>query len=284
MRRWTLAALVIFTIGTGCGGCDDDSAGGLLPGIGEACGENDVCADGLICYNGLCSVDGDGDGIPDDFDNCVDVPNPDQADTDDDNQGDACEPAVVDDNDGDNITDTQDNCPGVPNPSQNDTDGDGMGDDCDDDDDGDGVLDTDDNCPVVPNPDQADRNNDGLGDVCSDPDGDGRTDDQDNCPDVSNLNQSDLDNDGLGDVCDADRDGDLVDNLSTIAPTSQTPNRKTPTKMVKVTPAITTPRAAKCAISTQLVCMAHPPVSSHPRSSGASASRRATRTRTRTRS
>lgn len=226
MNRWTLALLVICALGSGCSGCEDEVGAGGLPVAGEACNEDGECAEGLICYNDVCAVDTDGDGIPDEFDNCADIPNPDQADTDGDNQGDACEPPVADDGDDDNVTDTQDNCPGVPNPGQADTDNDGQGDECDTDDDGDGILDTDDNCPLVVNPDQADRNNDGTGDVCSDPDGDGRTDDQDNCPEVSNPNQSDVDNDGLGDVCDADRDGDLVDNPVDNCPDAPNPEQE----------------------------------------------------------
>lgn len=37
------------------------------------------------------SPDSDGDGVPNDTDNCVNIPNPDQADEDDDGRGDACE-------------------------------------------------------------------------------------------------------------------------------------------------------------------------------------------------
>ena len=48
--------------------------------------------------------DTDGDGIRDPSDNCVDVPNPDQADLDDDGAGDACD----DDQDDDGIPDVRD--------------------------------------------------------------------------------------------------------------------------------------------------------------------------------
>ena len=40
---------------------------------------------------GAADGDGDGDGVPDNIDNCVDIPNPDQADSDGDELGDACD-------------------------------------------------------------------------------------------------------------------------------------------------------------------------------------------------
>jgi len=52
------------------------------------------------------------------------------------------------DEDGDGIPDELDNCPLMPNPDQVDFDSDGMGDECDPDDDDDGVLDSDDSCPL----------------------------------------------------------------------------------------------------------------------------------------
>jgi hypothetical protein len=47
-----------------------------------------------ICEEGVLPSDNDGDGIPDDADNCPAHPNPDQADSDGDGIGDACEPIV----------------------------------------------------------------------------------------------------------------------------------------------------------------------------------------------
>ncbi|MDG0979988.1 MAG: thrombospondin type 3 repeat-containing protein, partial [Halieaceae bacterium] len=71
-------------------------------------------------------VDTDGDGINDDVDNCPNIQNPDQIDTDNDGLGNPCD----DDVDGDGVLNLQDNCPGASNPNQEDTDGDGVGDAC----------------------------------------------------------------------------------------------------------------------------------------------------------
>ena len=70
------------------------------------------------------------------------------------------------DSDGDGVPDADDNCPDVANADQADTDGDGAGDACDPDDDDDTVPDGDDNCPLVANADQADTDGDGTGDAC----------------------------------------------------------------------------------------------------------------------
>jgi subtilisin-like proprotein convertase family protein len=70
------------------------------------------------------------------------------------------------DSDGDGIPDNVDNCPSTPNTDQADLDVDTIGDVCDDDIDGDGILNNVDNCPTTPNADQADSNSNGIGDVC----------------------------------------------------------------------------------------------------------------------
>jgi hypothetical protein len=70
-----------------------------------------------------------------------------------------------------------DNCPLVYNPDQIDTDNDGQGNACDDDDDDDGIPDGEDNCPLNDNPGQQDYDDDGVGDacqyICGDANGDG---------------------------------------------------------------------------------------------------------------
>lgn len=71
-------------------------------------------------------ADTDNDGVPDVYDNCVFVYNPDQEDIDNNGRGDAC-----DDWDHDGIINSEDNCPNHPNRDQKDTDGDGIGDACD---------------------------------------------------------------------------------------------------------------------------------------------------------
>ncbi|GBO17889.1 Thrombospondin-3a [Araneus ventricosus] len=96
--------------------------------------------------------------------------------------GDTCDNNL--DNDFDGIQNNVDNCPDIPNSDQLDTDGDGKGDVCDNDKDNDGWPDSDDNCPLVHNPDQKDTNRTGVGDACKkDFDGDGTNDDEDVCPD-----------------------------------------------------------------------------------------------------
>ena len=107
-----------------------------------------------------------------------------------------------DDADDDGIDDTEDNCPEILNADQTDTDADGLGDACDADDDEDGVPDVEDNCALTVNPDQADFELDGLGDRCdSDDDNDGVADEEDNCPTVPNPDQTDANLDGFGDAC-----------------------------------------------------------------------------------
>jgi thrombospondin type 3 repeat protein len=169
--------------------------------------------------------DGDGDGIPDETDNCPTVSNHNQADSDGDGIGDACDDVDGNDTDGDGIPNGTDNCPAVANNNQADSDGDGIGDACDganaNDTDGDGIPNGTDNCPTVSNNNQADSDGDGVGDACdganaNDTDGDGVPNATDNCAAVANNDQTDTDGDGIGDACDDvngnDGDGDGVPN------------------------------------------------------------------------
>lgn len=114
---------------------------------------------------------------------------------------------ILGDADEDGVADSEDNCPEVPNAEQVDTDGNGVGDACNDaeDADGDEFADALDNCPNEPNPGQEDADGNGVGDACNDAedrDGDDFADALDNCPDRSNPSQEDRDADGLGDPCD----------------------------------------------------------------------------------
>ena len=91
---------------------------------------------------GMSSMDQDKDGIPDPVDNCPEVPNPDQFDSDSDGRGDACENTegtnsgnnvnngTDEDYDGDGISGREDNCPYTPDPFLTDSNGDGIGDIC----------------------------------------------------------------------------------------------------------------------------------------------------------
>ncbi|HVJ13884.1 MAG TPA: VWA domain-containing protein [Polyangiaceae bacterium] len=155
----------------------------------------------------VSGCDRDSDGVVDESDNCVDVANADQLDTDSDGAGDACDS----DDDSDGVEDGEDNCVVTANADQLDTDSDGAGDACDSDDDGDGVDDGSDNCALTANSDQLDTDTDGTGDACdSDDDGDGVEDGSDNCSLIANSSQLDTDGDGAGDACDSDDDGDGV--------------------------------------------------------------------------
>ncbi len=139
-----------------------------------------------------CMKDRDGDGIPDDVDQCPDEP--------EDFDGFADEDGCPDpDNDQDGVPDGEDECPNEPGPASNkgcpilDTDGDGVLDDEDEcpnepgpianrgcpwpDRDGDGVLDKDDKCPDDPGPVE------NHGCPYPDRDGDGVFDKDDKCPD-----------------------------------------------------------------------------------------------------
>ncbi|MDQ4065544.1 MAG: thrombospondin type 3 repeat-containing protein, partial [Actinomycetota bacterium] len=106
------------------------------------------------------------------------------------------------DTDADGVFDKTDNCRQVANRGQEDSDNDRIGDACDTDRDGDGIANAADNCADVANPAQRDADGDRTGDACDpDRDGDGIANDIDNCADDRNAGQEDSDGDGVGDAC-----------------------------------------------------------------------------------
>ena len=182
----------------------------------------DTDADGI---GDACDDDIDNDGVPNSADSCPLLANADQTDSDGDGIGDTCD-AVNDDPDADGILSANDNCPSDANVDQADLDGDNIGDVCDSDVDGDSVVNEDDNCALLANADQANNDGDAAGDVCdADDDNDGIVDADDNCILLANANQADNDQDGLGDVCDGDDDNDTIgdadDNCAMVANTTQ---------------------------------------------------------------
>jgi len=256
--------------GDGCD-LDDDNDGvadeldceplnaSVFPGEPEGCnGLDDDCDDlvdeGFLDTNqdgeaDCVDLDDDGDGIPDELDNCSLMSNVEQLDTDFDLQGDACDPdddadGFPDDGDCDpldkmvypgapEMCDCKDNnCDGNADEGYTDTDGDGIADCCEDDTDGDGVPNAIDNCPYVENPDQVNTDGDLQGDACdADDDNDGVIDELDcapqqvkaypNAPEICDgvdndcdgtvdNGYPDLDQDGEANCVDPDDDGDSV--------------------------------------------------------------------------
>jgi hypothetical protein len=194
---------------------------GGFAGIGSVCGPTQSCCSGGQCLEtpeaccglvggtsapGGCAGDPDGDFIDTTCgDNCPNVANGLQTDTDGDGLGDAC-----------------DNCPNDANPGQENADGDSAGDACDGcpmnaaliapgvcgcdttDTDGDGTLDCVDGCPD--DPDKTDPGQCGCGNPDTDTDNDGTADCNDNCdtdpnktePGICGCGTPDTDSDGDG--------------------------------------------------------------------------------------
>ncbi len=169
----------------------------------------------------VCS-DADDDDVCDNDDNCPDISNADQADTDGDKLGDACDACPDDsanDADSDSVCGNEDNCPEVSNADQTDTDGDTLGDACDicpddpgNDADSDSVCGNEDNCPEVSNADQTDTDGDTLGDACDEDDDNDGVNDADDAFPLDDAEQSDNDEDGIGDNADPDDDNDGVND------------------------------------------------------------------------
>jgi hypothetical protein len=104
--------------------------------VNETVITNDTIRNETIIFNEtiIWEDDQDHDGIKDNVDNCPYYANPDQADSDGDHIGNACDACPQDaanDGDHDGVCGNVDNCPYVANPSQADNDGDGIGSACD---------------------------------------------------------------------------------------------------------------------------------------------------------
>ncbi len=138
-------------------------------------------------YNPNIEKDTDWDWIDNWDDNCMNVYNPLQKDSDADWVWDKCS-----DVDWDWIVWEKDNCPTISNPDQKDINLNWIWDVCEFDKDKDWIFDSVDNCITVKNALQKDDDNDWIGNSC------------DNC-EFYNPDQKDLNKNGFWDVCDKKR-------------------------------------------------------------------------------
>ncbi|MEM3374289.1 MAG: thrombospondin type 3 repeat-containing protein [Candidatus Woesearchaeota archaeon] len=225
--KWSTCENAIFPKNETCNNLDDDCDGLTDEDIynsgdytlKEECFIN-LCK-GVKKCNSNCELfeDNDKDNYCTTIDNCPEISNTDQIDSDGDFIGDACDVCPFDplnDIDNDGICSNTDNCPTLYNQNQQDSDNDNIGDACDvcpndqlNDIDNDGICSNTDNCPLKYNPEQMDCDNNGIGDICDlnslcviDSDNDGIKDNKDNCPYISNSEQTDSDKDNIGDACD----------------------------------------------------------------------------------
>lgn len=134
-----------------------ESIGGLNGSLDLLADLSDQDLRKTVNFGIATDLDLDGDNVTGTADNCLRIANIDQADSDGDGVGDACDvfPDNADeslDSDGDGVGDKSDALPFNPRETQ-DSDGDGIGN-------------INDNCPAVANSNQADADSNGTGDVC----------------------------------------------------------------------------------------------------------------------
>lgn len=169
------------------------AGGGLVSGVG---------APAFRAFMGIGyaqrSSDFDGDGINNDVDACVDIPE----DSDGFEDEDGC---PEDDNDQDQILDADDSCPDVAEDLDGFEDEDGCP---DEDNDKDGILDADDKCPNEPEDKNNFQDGDGCPDGNADSDGDGIANATDKCVNKPEDKDGFEDEDGCPDP-DNDKDGIL---------------------------------------------------------------------------
>ncbi len=193
-----LAALRIFLLG------NSFLTFGATRGLLDSLGDPDVRVFGGIIFEPAVG-DRDGDGIPDDIDNCPDDPE----DKDGWDDADGCPDP---DNDGDGILDIVDQCPDVAEDFNGFEDDDG----CPDgkrDRDHDGILDINDRCPDEPEDKDNFQDEDGCPDL--DNDRDGIPDTADECPNRAEDIDGFKDEDGCPDP---DNDGDGIPDVKDDCP------------------------------------------------------------------
>jgi hypothetical protein len=186
---------VRFIAGIGWAPRDHDLDKDGVPDDVDQCPEIPEDRDGFEDRDGCPEIDNDDDGILDKDDACPNVPGV----PSDDPKKNGCpgprEPGPASDRDHDGIPDEADRCPDQPEDKDGNQDDDGCP---DPDDDGDGIADTEDACPRVPGDPSSDPKLNG----CPNPDRDGDTYDNavDKCPDEPETWNGVADDDGCPDT------------------------------------------------------------------------------------
>ncbi|MEM9194697.1 MAG: hypothetical protein AAGF12_36295 [Myxococcota bacterium] len=173
-----------------------DSDGDGVPDDSDQCEFLPEDFDGFEDEDGCLDPDNDNDLIPDHDDRC---PNEEAEEFRDEDEDGCTDPLVDGDNDG--VEDSQDSCPGQAEDQDGFQDEDGCP---EPDNDQDEVLDAQDACPTEAEDRDGFQDDDGCPDV--DNDGDGRPDSEDECPNAVEDQDGFDDDDGCPDP-DNDRDG-----------------------------------------------------------------------------